>query len=81
MNNLKNVIMEPTRVTDTTATLIDPILVSESSGVFDSGVIEIPNHISDHRATFLLCPFQLYSSKCILGTFKNATSSFSDITI
>ena len=57
MNNLKNVITETTRVTDTTATLIDPILVSQSRDVFDSGVIEIPNHISDHRATFLYAPF------------------------
>ena len=29
----------------------------QSSDVFDSGVIEIPNHISDHRATFLYVPF------------------------
>ena len=57
MNNLKNVITEPTRVTDTTATLNDPILVSQSSDVFDSGVIEIPNRFSDNRATFLYVPF------------------------
>ena len=57
MNNLKNIITETTRVTDTTTTLIDPILVSQSSDVFDSGVIEIPNPISDHRATFLYVPF------------------------
>ena len=71
MNNLKNVITEPTRVTDTTATLIDPILDSQSSNVFDSGVIEIPNHISDHRATFLHVPFSyirpnVYKRKLVL---------------
>ena len=40
------------------ATLLDPILVSYSSNVFDSGVIEIPNNISEHQATFLYAPFR-----------------------
>ena len=75
MNNLKTGIAEPTRVTDSTATLLDPILVSQSSDVFDSGVIEKQNNISGHRATFLYVPFSYVRPnviKCKVWYYKRA---------
>ena len=57
LNNMKNVISEPTRVTATTSTLIDPILVSQHCDPLHSGVLDIPGWISDHKATFIYIPF------------------------
>ena len=56
LNNMKNVISEPARVTATTSTLIDPILVSQHCDPLHSGVMDIPGSISDHKAMFIL-PF------------------------
>ena len=63
LNNLNNIIKEPTRVTDTTATLIDPILVTDSIKTINSGTLEIPNGISDHKATYYYIPF-FYHTSC-----------------
>ena len=46
--NLTNVIDEPTRITPNAATLIDPVLVSDSCIVLDSGNLNIDGIISDH---------------------------------
>lgn len=46
-------INEPTRVSDTVSSLIDPVIVSDSCDVLDSGVLAVDNSISDHRATYL----------------------------
>ena len=54
---MKNVISEPTRVTATTSTLIDPILVSQNCDPLHSGVMDMPGSISDHKATFIYIPF------------------------
>ena len=51
--SLRNVINEPTRVSDTVSFLIDPVIVSDSGDVLDSGVVAVDNSISDHRATYL----------------------------
>ena len=56
LNNLHNVISEPTRVTDTTATLIDPIIISDSLKSLHDGIITVPTDISDHRCTFMYFP-------------------------
>ncbi len=48
INNMKNIINEPTRVTDLTQTLIDPIAVTAEVSVYDSGIIQTPSEISDH---------------------------------
>ena len=45
-------INEPTRVSDTVSSLIDPVIVSDSFDVLDSGILAVDNSISDHRAIF-----------------------------
>ena len=55
LNNLKNVITEPTRVTETTSTLLDPILVTDEIINLHSGVTSVDNSISDQYLTFLHC--------------------------
>ena len=49
---LQQVIHEPTRITDNTATLIDNILVTESNAVKCSGVVQFPG-ISDHCLLYM----------------------------
>lgn len=51
--NLYNVIKEPTRVTRTTTTLLDPVIVSDDVSVRDSGVAELDKKVSDHRGTYI----------------------------
>ena len=51
--SLKNVINEPTRVTDNSATLIDPIIVSDVVETLDSGTLDVDGFISDHKATYI----------------------------
>lgn len=50
---LENIITEPTRVTQNTSTLIDPILVTRDVSFFDSGVLDVHHTISDHKATYI----------------------------
>ena len=50
--NLTNVITEPTRTIGQSSTLIDPILVTDSCRVLDSGVIPVSDQISHHKATY-----------------------------
>ena len=50
MHGLKQLIKSPTRVTCSTSTLIDHILASFSSRVFQRGVIDVG--ISDHQLIF-----------------------------
>lgn len=50
---LENTITEPTRVTQNTSTLIDPILVRRDVSFFDSGVLDVHHTISDHKATYI----------------------------
>jgi hypothetical protein len=54
MINMINVITEPTRVTNRSQTLIDPIAVIRDILVNDSGIHKTPRNISDHFATFLI---------------------------
>ena len=66
LNNLKNVIVDPSRVTASSSTLIDPILVPNECNPLHSGVLDIPVSVSDHKATFLYIPF---ICSCI-GSYK-----------
>ena len=73
--NFTNVIKEPTRVVLNTSSLIDPIIVSDTCSVLDSGVIIVDEFISDHRATYvsLKIPFEI--STCYwreVWNYKNA---------
>ena len=62
LNNLSNVITEPTRVTHSSATLLDPILVSDSIKSLNEGTIDVPPEISDHKCTFIFLPFIVITS-------------------
>ena len=50
--NLTQVITEPTRITDRSATLVDVILVSDQTLVTESGVID--TGISDHSLVYCI---------------------------
>jgi hypothetical protein len=49
--NLKNVIEKPTRVTNHSRTLLDPIIVSDTLNYVNSDVFKLPDNISDHDAS------------------------------
>lgn len=53
LNNLNNTITGATRVTNNSATLIDPILISDALTYNSSGTIDVENAVSDHKATFI----------------------------
>ena len=57
INNLVNTIEVPTRVTTTSATLLDLIIVPDSEKILDSDVIKINPAVSDHSATYILVDF------------------------
>ena len=50
-NALVNLISEPTRIKNTTRTLIDRILAPRSVDLIEAYTINIDAHTSDHRAT------------------------------
>ena len=64
--NLKNVIEKPTRVTNHSITLFDPIIVSDTINYVFSDVFRLPNNISDHDASVVI----LQCSKNISRSFK-----------
>ena len=49
--NFANVIEKPTRVTEHSSTLLDPIIISESTHYSFSDVLKVPSDISDHNAS------------------------------
>lgn len=68
LNNLINVIEVPTRITNTSQTLLDPIVIQSTMRVLHCGVIETPNEISDHFATYILLPFSYKHSTAFKRT-------------
>ena len=48
-----NVITEPTRQ----HAILDPIIIPEDFPFLDSGTFDVPNNISDHKATYIKLPF------------------------
>ena len=62
LNNLENIIVEPTRITPTSSTLIDPVIVYNN---IVSGCLDIENRISDHKATFIYLESNLKNNACI----------------
>ena len=56
--NFKNIINKPTRVTDHSSTLLDPIIISDTMECLYSDVLKLPSNISDHDASvaFIKCP-------------------------
>jgi hypothetical protein len=61
--NLTNVIEKPTRVTEHSSTLLDPIIISDSIHYSFSDVLKVPSDISDHDASiiFIECPKRIRS--------------------
>ena len=51
---MTNVITETTRQ----QAILDPNIIPEDLPFIDSGTIEVPNNISDHKATYIKLPFQ-----------------------
>ena len=51
--NLVNTIHEPTRVTYSTQTLLDPILTSHDVNIAEAGTLNIDSRLSDHKATYI----------------------------
>lgn len=73
--DLTNTIHEATRTTDTTNTLIDPILKSTDLVSLHSGVINTDNTLSDHKATYIFLKTGIIKSKCYIRKvwdYKNA---------
>jgi hypothetical protein len=52
--NFKNVIEKPTRVTNHSRTLLDPIIVSDTINYVLSDVFKLPDNISDHDASVVI---------------------------
>ena len=51
--SLRNVLNEPTRVTISSSTFIDAVIVSDACTVLDSGTMDVDEFISDHKATYI----------------------------
>ena len=75
MKGLNNVITEPTRISDTRQSLLDPILVTDNCDVIDSYVIQVDRQYSDHEATiiFLKIPYNFHKAyKRLVWDYKHA---------
>ncbi len=59
---MENIINEPTRVTDTSQTLIDPIAITDNITTYDSGIIQIPPDISDHHGTYVYMHYDIMAA-------------------
>ena len=73
--NLTNEIKEPTRITPNSSTLIDPIIVSGTCIILDSGTISVENEISNHKATYVCLQIPICLSQCYyrdVWNYKNA---------
>ena len=49
--NFVNIISKPTRITDHSNTLLDPIIISDTMNYIYSDVLKIQSEISDHDAS------------------------------
>ena len=54
INSLQNVITNPTRQD----AIIDPIVIPDDMHYLDAGIFSILDNISDHKATYVILPFQ-----------------------
>ncbi|MCG7877681.1 MAG: reverse transcriptase domain-containing protein [Candidatus Thiodiazotropha endolucinida] len=54
VNSLQNVITHATRQN----AILDPILIPDDMRFLDAGTFNIPDNISDHKATYVILPFQ-----------------------
>ena len=54
INSLQNVITNPTRQD----AILDPIVIPDDMHYLDAGILSTPDNISDHKATYVILPFQ-----------------------
>ncbi len=62
LNNMNNIITEPTRITDSSETLLDPIAVSDTINIYDSGIFVTDKVISDHFGTYAYIQIDVQNS-------------------
>ena len=75
--NLTNVIEKPTRITEHSSTLLDPIIISDSVHYSYSDVLKVLSDISDHDASimFIECPnFQTRSFQRELWLYERTNN-------
>ena len=63
---LRNVITDPTRVTPSSSTLLDPIVFSEECHFTEALVIEFQAQISDHNGVFVSLSNCVNNKKCYI---------------
>jgi hypothetical protein len=56
--NLTNFIEKPTRITEHSNTLLDPIIISDSVHYSYSDVLKVPSDISDHDASIIFIEYR-----------------------
>ena len=61
--NLTNVIEKPTRVTEHNSTLLDPIIISDSTHYSFSDALKIPSDISDHDASIFFLDGPIFQTR------------------
>ena len=54
INSMTNVITEPTRQ----QAILDPFIITEDLPFLESGTLDIPDNISDHKPTYITLHFQ-----------------------
>ena len=65
INNLKNVIDMPTRITKHSSTLIDSVIISNDIDYYKSGCYNVTESVSDHRATFIFLKSNYERNECL----------------
>ena len=61
--NLTNIIEKPTRVTEHSSTLFDPIIISDSIHYSFSDVLKVPYDISDHDASIICIDGPMFQTR------------------
>ncbi len=63
LNNMSNLIEEPTRVTELSHTLLDPIAISSNVNSLNVGILKTDRTISDHYATTIFISIDIISNE------------------
>jgi hypothetical protein len=79
--NLTNVIEKPTRVTEHSSTLLDPIIISDSIHYSFSDVLKVPSDISDHDASIIFIECPKFQTRSLLLREENKSEFRSPVSI
>ena len=66
VNNLRNVIFTPTRITTHSSTLLDPIIISNTFELYKSGCYDTDQSVSDHKAMFIYFKSTHEDQECLI---------------